>query len=111
MCDFDLTQRVPAAYDLGYFLYRSAGKAWRSQGGVARIDQAIADGFISGYLDGEPTHPVPPRADIARELRRFALYDCLLEANNTRDAKAFDGWASDALALEGNLAEWVGNPA
>lgn len=106
VCDFDLTQRVPVAYDLGYFLYRTAGRSSRSEGGVAHLDRVMADAFMAGYLSQEPVDP-PSRSAIAKELRRFSLYDCLLEGNNTGDAGTFEAWASDSLALEEDLAHWV----
>ena len=109
VCDFDLVLPAPSGYDLGYFLYRAAGRPSRSEGGVARIDRAVARAFLDGYVDCRPALPLS-RSAVACELRRFALYDCLLEANNTGDPVIFEAWASDAMALEGDLERWLASP-
>lgn len=102
--DFDLSQDLPVAYDLGYFLYRAATVSGVSDGGAARLQMREADAFLSSYW--RITDGLPTRMDVAREIERFALYDCLLEGSNSGDPNVFDEWVTDALELRNVLRDW-----
>lgn len=107
VCDFDLAQAVPRAFDLAYFLYRTAGEAVRSGGGIARLNQPCCQVFQKAYHRYlSDTMPPVKVEEIASELLRFAWYDTLLTANNSRDSDTFLLWFSDTQALSRELGLW-----
>jgi len=107
VCDFDMVQEAPCAFDLGYFLYRAAGRPSRGGGGPARLDRAVAQAFLKGYhganTDGSP---LVSRHDVARELLRFAWFNVLLVAHNTRAPERVAEWSADTVALAEDLEGW-----
>jgi len=107
VCDFDCVQGAPQAFDAAYFLYRAAGRPSRRGGGVASLDPEIVEAFLDGYLRDRPTPPSPLASDsVAHELLRFAWFNALLVAYNTRDPRKLDEWSADTLALARELEQW-----
>jgi Ser/Thr protein kinase RdoA (MazF antagonist) len=106
VCDFDFFQRAARAYDIAYFLYRTAGVSSRGGGGPVRLERGVSRAFLNGY-ENAATSPSVPRDAIAREFLRVAWYNCLLLANNTQEPDKFEEWATDTVALEGDVELWV----
>jgi hypothetical protein len=108
VCDFDYIQQAPKAFDKAYFLYRAAGRPSRSGGGVARIDREISQTFLEGYRSDPLNSSLPvSHEEIGHEFLHFAWFNCLLIANNTRDPKKLEEWASDTMALKGDVEQWT----
>ena len=118
VCDFDMVQEAPCAFDLGYFLYRAAGRPGRAGGGPAKFDRSVAAAFLDGYQQNSPDAcPNGFLRDVSCEALRFAWFNVLLLAHNTRDAGKLREWMADTSTLEQDAKQWteenaeVGQPA
>lgn len=107
VCDFDLAQAAPRAFDVAYFLYRCAGVTARSGGGITRLDRKRVRIFLGEYNQQLSVSSVPvDTEEVAAEVLRFAWYDTILTANITRDPNKLLSWFSDVERLSQDLAQW-----
>ena len=112
VCDFDMVQEAPVAFDLAYFLYRAATAPTRSGGGPSKLDRNMTQAFLRGYgASGGNARP-PSRKDIASELRRFAWFNALLMAHNQGDEEKLEGIRSEIgldapFNKEQHILEWI----
>ena len=103
-----MAQEAPRAFDLGYFLYRAAGRPSRSGGGPAKLDRLVARALFDGYHGNNPgPSACVSLQETSREALRFAWFNALLVAHNTRDVSKFRQWMSDTIALARDLAQWT----
>jgi len=106
ICDFDLAQEAPRAFDLAYFLYRAAGRPNRSGGGPVRLDRAVSLAFLEGY-GCDRQAPLASLRNIGSEMLRFAWFNTLLVTHNTRSAAKLGEWSADTVALAENVEQWT----